>query len=78
VHFLNWLLEQQEEPGDVGLFATVIWQDINNGCGLRYTEYREWQHHFIKKHPRMAKRLIALLESSYLLYMAQFTVSQPE
>jgi len=72
MHFLNWVLEKQEEPGDLGLFATVIYQDINNGCALRFTEPSEWKAHFTLKHRKMGYILIGLLENATLEYQVAF------
>jgi len=76
VHFLNWILDQQEEPGNLGIFSKVIWQDINNGCGARYTTPLEWRSHFDKKHPRTKERLNALLSAAYIQYASAFTAEK--
>ena len=72
MHFLNWVLEKQDEPGNLGVFAKVLWQDINNGCGARYTTPLEWRGHFDKKHPRTKEKLNALLSQVYLQYADSF------
>lgn len=68
MHFLNWVLEKQEDKGSLGLFADILWNDMNNGCGLRYTTPIEWREHFLNKHPRTSKALIELLEESFEAY----------
>lgn len=72
MHFLNWVLEQSEEPGDVGLFSAIVYNDINNGCGARFTNPMEWQEHFVTKHKRTARVLIELLLESYTVYTEGF------
>jgi len=72
VHFLNWILKQDEEPGGLGLFSSIIFQDINNGCGLRYTEPTEWKEHFEKKHKKTSDVLNSLLEDAYVTYSKRF------
>jgi len=76
VHFLNWLLEQSEEPGGLGLFSSVVYNDINNGCGLRFTDPLEWQDHFNNKHKRTAKVLNGLLTESYIAYTESFSAEK--
>jgi hypothetical protein len=73
VHFLNWVLEQDEEPGGLGLLSNLIYQDINNGCGLRFTEPTEWKAHFELKHRKTAKVLTGLLEDAYVSYSKRFS-----
>ena len=68
MHFLNWVLDKQEAPGNLGLFAKVVWNDINNGCGARYTSPVEWRIHFNKKHPKTAEKLSQLLSVAYTEY----------
>jgi len=72
VHFLNWILEQDEEPGGLGLFSSIIYQDINNGCGLRFTEPSEWKAHFEIKHKKTAPILTGLLEDAFVAYSKRF------
>lgn len=78
MHFLNWLLEQQDEPGDSGLLANVIWADINNGCGLRFTSPVEWSQHFSIKHKKTAEILNDLLNEAFILYAAKRTEALDE
>lgn len=73
MHFLNWILDQQEEPGNLGVFSKVIWQDINNGCGARFTSPIEWRIHFNKKHPTKADTLNGLLAAAYVQYVNSIT-----
>jgi hypothetical protein len=69
VHFLNWILEQQDEPGSLGSISRLIWQDINNGCGLRYTSPIEWQKHFSSNHRKTAAILNNMLNGAFILYV---------
>jgi len=73
VHFLNWILEQQEAPKGIGLFSNIIYQDINNGCGMRFTEPMEWQDHFNDRHKKTAKVLNTLLLEAYVAYRDSFS-----
>ena len=68
MHFLNWVLDQKEEPGDLGLISAVMWADINNGCGLRYTSPVEWNHHFDSKHKKTSELLNGMLTEAFILY----------
>ena len=72
MHFLDWVLEQQEEPGVAGVLGILIYQDINNGCGARFTTPMEWQHHFTTKHKKNTPTLTSLLEDSYVAYLDRF------
>ena len=72
MHFLNWVLEQDEEKGPIGLFSSVLYQDINNGCGLRFTEPVEWKAHFELKHKKTARVLNDLLEDAFVAYSQRF------
>lgn len=76
MHFLNWILEQQESPGEVGLFGTIIYNDINNGCGMRFTEPMEWQDHFNDRHKKTAKVLNSLLLEAYVGYRDSFNADK--
>jgi len=72
VHFLDWILEQQAEPGVAGVFGKLIYQDINNGCGARFTTPMEWQYHFTLKHKKNVHTLTSLLEDAYVAYLDRF------
>jgi hypothetical protein len=72
VHFLDWVLEQQTEPGVAGVFGQLIYQDINNGCGARFTTPMEWQYHFTLKHKKNVHALTSLLEDAYVAYLDRF------
>ena len=72
MHFLNWVLEQDEEKGSLGLFSSVLYQDITNGCGLRFTEPVEWKAHFELKHKKTARVLNDLLEDAFVAYSQRF------
>lgn len=76
MHFLNWLLEQDEGPGGLGLFSSVVYNDINNGCGARFTDPLEWQEHFNTKHKRTAKVLNGLLTESYIAFTESFSAEK--
>ena len=76
MHFLDWLLEQQEEPGVAGVFGRLIYQDINNGCGLRYTEPNEWAALFSKKHPQKKDFLIGILDDAFISYLNRFNAEK--
>ena len=69
MHFLDWALDQQDELGPLGVVSKVLWQDINNGCGARYTTPAEWHDHFNKKHPRTADKLSNLVATAYVEYV---------
>ena len=72
MHFLDWVLEQQAEPGVAGVFGKLIYQDINNGCGARFTTPMEWQYHFTLKHKKNVHTLTSLLEDAYVAYLDRF------
>lgn len=72
MHFLNWVLEQDEEKGPLGLLSSILYQDINNGCGLRFTEPVEWKAHFELKHKKTARVLNDLLEDAFVAYSQRF------
>jgi len=65
-------LEQDEEPGGIGLFSNIIYQDINNGCGARFTTPAEWKAHFEVKHKRTASVLTGLLNEAFIVYSKSF------
>lgn len=69
MHFLNWVLEQEGESGGLGLISKVIYQDINNGCALRFTEVSEWKAHFSLKHPKSYRTLNKLLDDAVIYYL---------
>jgi len=69
VHFLNWVLEQEGESGGLGLISKVIYQDINNGCALRFTDAAEWQAHFSLKHPKTYKTINKLIDDAVIYYL---------
>jgi len=69
MHFLDWILSQQEEPGIAGALGRVIYQDINNGCGARFTTPLEWNDHFSKKHKRTFSVLETMLENAFEAYL---------
>lgn len=69
MHFLDWALDQQDELGNLGKISKVFWQDINNGCGARYTTPKEWERHFVEKHPRSSEKLIELLTIASVEYV---------
>ena len=73
MHFLSWILDKRDEPGDVGLISNAIWTDINNGCAVRYTEPIEWAVHFIRHHPRMSKALNSKLAVAKVEYENSLT-----
>ena len=73
MHFLDWTLDQQDEFGNLGTIAKVLWQDINNGCGARYTTPMEWRAHFQQKHPKKADILSNLLAVAYVEYSKTLT-----
>ena len=68
MHFLDWTLDQQDDQGNLGLIAKVLWQDINNGCGARYTTPVEWRIHFQEKHAKKAEILSKLVSVAYVEY----------
>jgi hypothetical protein len=69
VHFLNWVLEQDGEPGGLGLISKVIYQDINNGCAPRFTEISEWKTHFFLEHPKTHKTINTLIDEAVIYYL---------
>lgn len=76
MHFLDWTLKQQEALGGVGLFSSLLYQDINNGCGLRYTDPMEWQEHFNTKHRKTASVLNNLLLETVTAYNNRFNAEK--
>jgi hypothetical protein len=76
MHFLDWALEQQGEPGVAGSFGRVIYQDINNGCGNRFTNPMEWREHFNAKHKRTTHVLCNMLEEAYESYLNRFNAEK--
>ena len=69
MHFLNWVLEQEGESGGLGLISHVLYQDINNGCALRFTEPSEWKAHFSLKHPKTYKTINKLIDDAVIYYL---------
>jgi hypothetical protein len=69
VHFLDWTLEQSDVLGNLGLISRTLAQDINNGCGSRFTTLSEWEDHFITKHPRTAEKLTNLVALAHVEYV---------
>lgn len=58
------------------MFSSVVYNDINNGCGLRFTDPLEWQDHFNNKHKRTANVLNGLLTESYIAYTESFSAEK--
>jgi hypothetical protein len=76
VHFLDWTLKQHDALGGLGLFSNILYQDINNGCGLRYTDPMEWQEHFNTKHKKTARVLNGLLLDTVEAYNNRFNAEK--
>lgn len=72
--FTAWALEQHGQPGYVGKFSQVIWDDINNGCSPMLNKtVLQWKEHFYKEHPKSASEIHALLVEAYVAYVASFS-----
>jgi len=76
MHFLDWVIEQKDGPGTAGSFGRLIYNDINNGCGARFTTPMEWQAHFIKYHKRNVHILESLLEDAFDAYLDRFNAEK--
>jgi hypothetical protein len=68
--FTPWVLEQLDRPDDVGRFASIMWGDINNGCGSSsMRDPVSWKKHFELVHPKTSTALLILLSEAYAEYV---------
>ena len=58
-----------ETPSKLSRFATIVYHDINNGCGSRRFTPVEWKKHFEEHHTDSAGYLISALAAAYTQYM---------
>jgi hypothetical protein len=76
MHFLDWTLAQQGEPGTAGALGRLLYTDINNGCGVRFTSPIEWNEHFSIRHSRTQHVLSSMLSDTYEAYLDSFNAEK--
>lgn len=71
VHFITWLFDQIDDLGPHERFAKICWDDVNNGCAHVKFSVKQWQDHFLSKHPESAPMLVELLIDAYARYQRE-------
>ena len=71
MHFITWLFEQIDDIGKHQRFAKICWDDVNNGCAHIRFSVKQWQDHFIEKHPENSKLFVKMLIDAYIDYQRE-------
>ena len=69
MHFLSWLLEQADEPGDHFTVANIIYTDINNGCMSPVRSVVQMKDHFIRRHPVKGPQIVEMIADAFVAYV---------
>jgi hypothetical protein len=69
MHFSSWLWEQLDDPGAMGKFAKLCWNDVNNGCAHAKYSGPQWLTHFEEKHKDRKHLLVPPLINAFQGYM---------
>jgi hypothetical protein len=68
MRFVSWLWEQMDYAGSTAKFASVAWQDVNNGCANPRFTVTEWAEHFNRRHKTNGAALNRMLFLAYEEY----------
>lgn len=69
MHFLSWLLEQGDEPGDHYPLANIVYTDINNGCMPPIKSVQQMKEHFSRRHPVKGPQIVDMISNAFVAYV---------
>lgn len=69
MHFLSWVLEQADEPGDHYAIANILYTDINNGCMPPVKSVLQIKEHFSRRHPSKGQQIVDMITNAFVAYV---------